>query len=607
MQSELLAWTLLLTANLKLFIGSSHCHAATHTLSLTMLLQRPPLTSAVAVCQGGGSTHHEVEALSHVLSHISAFLTSKHWTLLRACEGNYFSLLCRLAAHEPRDMDPHYKAFQFSKGLVLAVVNDNLEMVAWLCSVYCPTGFASKGVEKAAELGNLRILQWLAEHHDEHIFWTEVYMDIAAENGHLEVLKWLHTHPKNGGCTKRAICHAARNGHFEVVEWLHDHFDERPQETLRYAILGGHVGIAKFLYRHNYELEASNGIDDAAWSGELEMVKWVHELGDTECTRDAMDFAVGSGHLSLLQWLQENRTEDCSADAMDKAAGNGHLEIVQWLHENQPTARSNGAICAAAKNGHFDIVQWLHESRYGHNDSVIEAAASSGDLDMVMWLDENRPEPPSWFAMAKAAETGHLHIMKWLHENSEGDFEDALDGAATNGQLAAVRWLHENRHEGCTTKAMDGAARNNHLHVVKWLHENRTEGCTTEAMDRAGSCEVMRWLHENRTEGCTTKAMDNAVARGDLETVMFLHANRSEGCSDTVSNSVGYGGYLELFMWLCEHRRDNIDVDMIRSKFDTPQYKFVDMHWLEVGWVTDTMSTFRDRSYLIALLDKVGV
>jgi hypothetical protein len=154
---------------------------------------------------------------------------------------------------------------------------------------------------------------------------------------------------------------------------------------------------------------------------------------------------------------------------------------------------------------------------------------------------------------------------------------------------------------------MDGAARNNHLHVVEWLHEHRTEGCTTEAMDRAGSCEMMRWLHENRSEGCTTKAMDNAVARGDLDTVMFLHANRSEGCSDTVSNSVGYGGYLELFMWLYEHRREHIDVAMIRAKFDTPQYKFVDMHWVEVGWVTDTITTFRDRSFLIALFDKLGL
>lgn len=71
------------------------------------------------------------------------------------------SLLPRLASYEPGDMNAHYRAFLFTKGLAHAVKNGNLDMVQWLCCEYYPIDFVWKAVEEAAALGKTRILEWL--------------------------------------------------------------------------------------------------------------------------------------------------------------------------------------------------------------------------------------------------------------------------------------------------------------------------------------------------------------------------------------------------------------------------------------------------------------
>ena len=41
--------------------------------------------------------------------------------------------------------------------------------------------------------------------------------------------------------------------------------------------------------------------------------------------------AAISGHLDVIIWLHENRDEERDERVMDFAAQNGHLEIVKWL------------------------------------------------------------------------------------------------------------------------------------------------------------------------------------------------------------------------------------------------------------------------------------
>jgi len=44
----------------------------------------------------------------------------------------------------------------------------------------------------------------------------------------------------------------------------------------------------------------------------------------------AMDDAAWNGHLEVVKWLHTNRLEGCTVDAMNWAAAHGHLEIMKW-------------------------------------------------------------------------------------------------------------------------------------------------------------------------------------------------------------------------------------------------------------------------------------
>ncbi|KAF1321154.1 Alpha- and gamma-adaptin-binding protein p34, partial [Globisporangium splendens] len=557
-----------------------------------------PLTSAAVVCR---KARPSLDALAHVVDTISAFLdesVSPRWTIPRASASNFPHLLVRLAAREPKDMDPHYKMFLSSRALVHAVANDNLEIVQWLCQEYCPKTFVFLAVEEAARLGNTRISVWLVENCSKTMLWSPRIMDIAAAHGQLETLQWLQTLPENPGCTRAAIENAARNGHVNVVVWLQHHAPvQQSSVAIVNAIECGHLEVVRFLHDQGHALRApahaiacaakrnrldilqwmhehyavdwtSDAMDSAAERGHLQIVQWLHANRIEGCTTTAMNQAAANGHLDMVQWLHANRSEGCTAYAMDGAAGNGFFDVVKWLHENRSEGCTTRAMNIAATNGHLDIVQWLHANRCeGCTSRAMNGAASGGHLNVVKWLHETRSEGCTAFAMDSAAEYGHLDVVQWLHANrTEGCTTAAMNLAASRGHLHVIQWLHENRTEGCTSRAMDLAVEIGHFHVVKWLHEHRLEGCTVFAMDCAHSLEILKWLHENRSEGCTTNAMRNAVLEGDFERLLFLHANRSEGCGDSVTLVVARQEQLEMFLWLYEHYRANLRIAHIRNQ-----------------------------------------
>lgn len=117
-----------------------------------------PLTSVLVVLRSGAGA--QFGALPHVVTAISSFLDHalpSIWSLVRACEYNLLSLLRRLDARgglpgDDSSIDPFYWVSQCSKGLVLAVKNDNLEMAAWLHDHY-PSVLPYTALIEAARTG----------------------------------------------------------------------------------------------------------------------------------------------------------------------------------------------------------------------------------------------------------------------------------------------------------------------------------------------------------------------------------------------------------------------------------------------------------------------
>ena len=119
------------------------------------------------------------------------------------------------------------------------------------------------------------------------------------------------------------------------------------------------IGLSDYITKKLYNPEIHTWYWAAA-NGHLEVIKWLHENTNQNCTIWAMNRAAEFGRLEVVKWLHVNRTEGCSVDAMDKAAVNGHLEVVKWLHVNRTEGCSVDAMNWAVWNDDLEVSEWLY-------------------------------------------------------------------------------------------------------------------------------------------------------------------------------------------------------------------------------------------------------
>ncbi|KAJ0396519.1 hypothetical protein P43SY_003730 [Pythium insidiosum] len=395
--------------------------------------------------------------------------------------------------------------------------------------------------DRAAELGDLEMVQWVHAQRAPHAFSAHA-MDGAAAGGFLDVVRFLHEH-RTEGCTAQAINGALLGRHDAVVEFLRG-IGAPEEPTLMLFIRASEQGRVDLLEREAAHLASRN----ASW------------------LNPALVAAARHGHLPVVQWLVLCRRMACSPFALSPAAANGHLHVLQWVHAHDCGNWTLDVMDQAAERGQLAVVQWLHANRSeGCSSIAMDHAAAYGHLDVVMWLHAHRAEGCTTRAMDFAAAGGHLHVVQWLHAHRrEGCTTGAMDGAAANGHLDVVQWLHAHRSEGATTAAMDRAAANGHLEMVRWLHAHRREGCTDEAVTR-GSNVVVRWLYAHRRLRCTSAAIDRAAGDGNGAMLAFLQSTlRAEGAAglsyptpafafERAAFRAANAGHLQIVRWLFEH------------------------------------------------------
>jgi hypothetical protein len=76
--------------------------------------------------------------------------------------------------------------------------------------------------------------------------------------------------------------------------------------------------------------------------------------------RDACSLAAFTGHLEVLKWLHRTGRSWKSATC-DAAAVGGHLEMLIWLH-NAGCPWDSLTCVAAAKGGPLEVLKWLHNA-----------------------------------------------------------------------------------------------------------------------------------------------------------------------------------------------------------------------------------------------------
>ncbi|KAL7751485.1 hypothetical protein RI367_002945 [Sorochytrium milnesiophthora] len=507
----------------------------------------------------------------------------------------------------------------------------NHSTVQWL--VKCNASGASLwSWMTAAEYGWVDVIAHLHKHHG--VWCTPQVMDCAAMYNNMDVVRFLARH-RTEMCTTAALQHIAKHGtpadwHLLVtadLQWFREEFLD---------VVGPHLLPATFLalYLKSGQLAEPELVRQAARAGRLDLIKLFHkrERRSTFSTK-VLKAAVYSGNLELVKYLHNHKLGRFTHSAIAVAARDKNVNLVRYLVDIVPESRRlyydpdnptdvnvtvamyltntdvtekmkrrlrrhvpeppsdpiADILAGAIKYSGWDVPRLLKcQPDLTGRDMIAEAVETGYDLEVIQTLHALGAvcTPKLWSShwhipqsidsikfllsvgvdggtaqvMTFAAMNGNLELVQFLHNHySEGCTTDAMDEAAANNYLDIVQFLHIHRSEGCTTKAMDSAASWGSLEMVTFLHENRTEGCTTLAMDRAaqnGYLEVVEFLHRNRTEGCTTDAMDNAAHHRHWDIVQFLHIHRSEGCTTKAMDSAASWGSLEMVTFLHENRTE---------------------------------------------------
>ncbi|KAF1321030.1 hypothetical protein FI667_g12184, partial [Globisporangium splendens] len=254
----------------------------------------PPLASAAFVCR---NVCPAIDSVALIVSDFLDFGRPEYWKIPQACGKNDLHLLQRLTSRESPSINRHLKAYLAARALAHSVKHENMEMIRWL-HAYCPTVRVLDAMQEAMKLGNLQIMEWLADNFAE-IQWSTSYGDTAVQNQDIKVLEWLKE--RRPECLFTSMRYAAWCGHFGVVKWLHENVQGEVQ-VVRYAVENGHSEIAKFLHEREYILYPFfDHIDRAAKGGYLDVIQWLHANNLSTCSPYAMDSAAEHGHLAVVQ------------------------------------------------------------------------------------------------------------------------------------------------------------------------------------------------------------------------------------------------------------------------------------------------------------------
>ena len=361
--------------------------------------------------------------------------------------------------------------------LMLAVVNQHLEIVRWLASIdpdcmKTRNRVKESALHYAAEKGNFEIASVLLKLMNSSDKTSMIYSQnnngmtafhLSCSEGHLEFSKWLleqykncksesdqllHTIQGNDGYTPLML--AVVNQHLAIVRWLvsidPDCIKTRNKNeasVLHYAASNNNTDIASVLLKalkssDKFSLISSpdnNGLTAFFWScsqGQLEFSKWL--LEEYKNCKSESD--------QLLHTIQDN---DGYTPLM-LAVVNQHLEIVRWLASIDPDCvktrnrEKQSALHYAAQNDNFELASILIKSLNSSDKNTLISSPDNNGMTAFHW----------------SCSKGHLEFSKWLleeYKNCKSEFDQLLhtiqgnDGytplmlAAVNQHLEIVRWL----------------------------------------------------------------------------------------------------------------------------------------------------------------------
>jgi hypothetical protein len=261
---------------------------------------------------------------------------------------------------------------QPAEAIGTAAKNANFRMFEYLLHQYPATNttelFLQTSVSGASR-GSLDIAKFsilnIPTFNNQPSF-AAVLIKLALCRSHIEIADWIWSYStqlltNEFGRVYSYFLLRGESEFYDKFNWLIQHgIHDNPASTLaNNRIWREGVELLQLFQDHNIIDFNSSWMDGAAL-GTLEHLWWFHDNGYT-CTTKAMDNAASTGNLEMVTFLHENRAEGCTVDAMDDAILWGHLDIVQFLYQNRSEGHSHRSIPDACYNGDYQMLEWLEQ------------------------------------------------------------------------------------------------------------------------------------------------------------------------------------------------------------------------------------------------------
>lgn len=202
----------------------------------------------------------------------------------------------------------------------------------------------SAAFNAAMSTGRLDILKELARGWRE---WIDCVVrdetwQLAAESGHLGTMRWVASVGYRVATT--AWCGAAATAQMDVIDWLHT--IECPVDEMApiYAVLHGHMCVAKRLRTLYGRLPSPVAV---AYAGRVDWLDWLESEGEAVPCHGPCYYAAAGGHLDALRWLRDRHFPWDEATTW-VAARHGHLAVWMYACAHGCPSRPGKFKCRAA-------------------------------------------------------------------------------------------------------------------------------------------------------------------------------------------------------------------------------------------------------------------
>lgn len=205
---------------------------------------------------------------------------------------------------------------------------------------------------------------------------------------------------------------AALYGKMDILECLVQLYPESLREmTIYYAIIGGKMDCYKYL-RSKMKCKMDMQVYYAAIANRPEFFVYTTEKEQQLSSKHL----AKNGKAKALAIMKKHNLS-FAVDLMEDAAYSGNIECVKFVHEFSPyVSPSSLCISLAAQSGSLECVKFLHSVGYSIYPSACTAAAGRGHLECLKYLHEN---DGAWDidTITLATSKGHLECVKYAVEH----------------------------------------------------------------------------------------------------------------------------------------------------------------------------------------------